>query len=340
MKKCLLFFSFMLPVTCIFAEKLAELPQVIKPEELYVDGNRLYILSQARIQPRIYAYAAPGVEFIKQFVKIGEGPAEARRILSFKVLPHLLIVQPDTKIMFYSRDGEYIKEKRIPQDIEKHACIGENYIGIKHNTDEKAESQSWDIYLFDKDFNPIKELRKGEAINTFSLDKGKKRNFPVLSHLLAYNIYKDRIYIADTQRGFSITVCDREGEQLYEINKKYKKLKGTQVVLDKYLSRWKSEPERLAYIKNVFNLVVPEYYPAVESFWVNNDQMCVLTFEKKKEKEINKRELVVLDLTGRILKRTFVTYESGICSVYNDKYYYLFENEEKELWELHTEEIK
>lgn len=339
MKKLLLFSFLIFAVSCIFAEKLAELPQVIKPQELCVDGDRLYILSQPRQQPRIYAYAAQGTKFIKQFIKIGEGPAEVRSILSFKVLPHLLIVQSDNKILFYSRDGEYIKEKRVPQGLDEYACMGENYIGVKHNKDEKGESQSWDIYLFDRDFNPIKELRKGESINTFSLDKGKKRNFPVLSHLLAYNIYKERIYIADTQRGFSITVCDRDGKQLYEINKKYKKLKGTQVVLDKYLSRFKDSPEQLAHFKNLFNFVVPEYYPAIQSFWVNNDQFYVLTFEKKKEKEINKRELVVLDLTGRILKRTFVTYESGIYSVYNDKYYHLFENEEKELWELHAEEI-
>jgi hypothetical protein len=65
----------------------------------------------------------------------------------------------------------------------------------------------------------------------------------------------------------------------------------------------------------------------------------------------NKSEYVVMDLKGNIIKRVYlprvenVPYMSKIIgsklhTIYNDKLYYLQENEEEEKWELHVEEIK
>ena len=93
-------------------------------------------------------------------------------------------------------------------------------------------------------------------------------------------------------------------------------------------------------LKTSYHYVFPEYFPAIRRFWVNNEKIYTLTNEKKEGEKMEKaqRELVTLDLKGKVLKRMFVPDIDG-CTIDKNKFYYLFENEHKEVWELHAKEI-
>ena len=340
MKKSIMFLIFLLAAAFIFADKLAVLHEVIAPGHLVVDGNRFYITST---DTTVYVYSTVDFKFIKKFVKNGEGPGEAvnSSVILKNYQDFLTAEDFKRKIMFFSRDGDFIKEIKVPRKLFEISLMGENFLGKSEHIDSEKEIIYYNISLLDKKSDTIKILHKSKELKIFTSGKTqKKKIMRPLSGYFNYEIYNNHIYIADCQKGFSITVFDSEGNQLYEINRKYKKVKVPRTFIDNLMNKLKKTPvwER---IKTRYHNVFPEYFPAIKRFWVNNGRIYTLTNEKKEEGKKGKvqRELVVLDLKGKIIKRMFVPDVKG-CTIDRNIFYYLFENEDKEVWELHAKEIK
>ncbi|MCK5056201.1 MAG: hypothetical protein KAT34_06070 [Candidatus Aminicenantes bacterium] len=341
MKKFLLVLTFLFAASPIFSAKLAVLPEVLKPNGLIVDGDRLFITAKTAT---VYLYSTKNFKFIKQFLKSGEGPGESRNpLLSLKVYPGFLAIEDvPKKIMFFTRDGDYKKEKRLPQNYNDISCIGKNFCACITHIDSKKGTKYSTVNLLDKNFNVIKMLHKGEELALFISGSGdSKKIIRSVQNYLIYQVYEDRIYVFDTQNGFSIIVFDSSGNRLYVIDKDYKKIKIPESYIDNFMNRMKKTPtwERL---KIAFHFDFPECFPAIiaSSSNVNSKKIYALTFETKAGNGDKKdqRELVVLDLKGKILQRTFVPVCKE-CYMYKDKFYYLLENEEEEQWELHALDI-
>lgn len=332
MKKIISILLFLFATTFTLAEKLAVLPEVEKPMGIVVYLNRLCIVEKSTV----YMYDMKEFKLVKQFVKKGEGPGEAKSYISLKAFPDVLTVEDSGKIMFFSWDGVFKNEKRASMKISRISPFGDNFLGVLVNQNEKNQRQYLSINIFDKEFNVVKTLPRGEDHEVITL--GKKREMKVIQDHFDYNVYNKRIYVGDSRKGFSITVFDTEGNQLYEINKKYKKIKVPKSFKDNYMKRMRKSPiwEKM---KHTINFVFRDYYPAIYRFFINNDKIYVFTYKKKEEKEKNKRELFVLDLKGKILNQTFMPDELK-SAIDNDKFYYLVENENEEVWELHVQEIK
>ena len=340
MKKAMLFLLVVFTAVFSFAEKLAVLPEAAKPEWLVVDGDRVYAVEKLTV----YAYEMKDFKLVKQFIKKGEGPAEAKSSIYLKASQDGLSVIQRGKIMFFSRDGVLKEEKKILDSISRVTYLGENLVGTLHNIDQENKAQYMSINIFDKEFNPIKMLRKGKSYDLFTAPGGGKRDLVVIGETLAFEVYKNNIYAVDTQRGFSITVFDKEGNQLYEINKEYKKIKVPESFKENYLQRFKKNPAVWERTQKMMNFVFPDYYPAIYRFWVKDEKIYVFTYETKEAKpeEDNpgERNLLVLDLKGNILKQMFVPDEGLKSFIDNDGFYYLVENEKDEAWELHVQKIK
>lgn len=339
MKKIILLLIFLLNTILSFAEKLTDLPEILRPDNLIVDGDRFYITSGELM---IYAYSTVDYKFIKQFVKQGEGPAEAALSIKLKNYPNFLTVEDyPKKIMYFSKYGDYIKEKRIPANLMDISCLSDNFLGKIKYIDDKKQIEYFSINLMDNDFNPVKLVRKSIELEIFTSKKTNKKKIvrPCGGHIV-YRIYNNRIYITDTNKGFIIIVFDNSGKQLYEIKKEYKKVRVPQAYIDNIMNKLKKTPiwDR---IKTKYRYIFPKYFTAIKNYWVINDKIYVLTHEKKEGKEIgnDQNELVILDLKGNFLKSTFVP-DIDLCTICNDRYYYLLENEDKEIWELHAEKLK
>lgn len=331
MKKFKSILLILFATTFTLAENLSVLPEVGKPRGIVVYSNRLCIFEKSTV----YMYDMEGFKLIKQFVKKGEGPGEAKSYISIRAFPDVLTIEDSGKIMFFSWDGIFKNEKRANTKISRISPFGNNFLGVMVNQNEDNQTQYLSINIFDKEFNAIKTLRRGEDHEVIIL--GKKREMKVIQDHFDYKLHNKRIYIGDSRKGFSITVFDSKGNQLYEINKKYKKIKVPTSFKDNYMKRVRKSViwEKM---KHTINFVFRDYYPAIYRFFVNNDKIYVFTYKKKEENGKNMRELVVLDLNGKILNQTFMPDEIK-SAIYNDKYYYLVENMNEEVWEIHVQGI-
>lgn len=327
------------------SKKLTELPQVVKPEKFVVIFDRVYIAEKTTV----YMYRMKDYKFIKQFVEKGYGPGEIDNIEHFKAYPEFLSMElAGNKIMFFSLDGEFINELRTPQHIYRLSPFGKHFVGIKSNLDKKSPNRYYTLNILNQNFKSIDKLYRGGDFAIHTPKGKKKRVINFFYHNFLYDVYKDKIFAADTRKGFYIAVLNRKGKRLNEINKDYKKIKVPQALKDQTIDKYKELPGWLN-LKARFQFAFPDYFPAIHrtAFRVTDDKIYAFTNDTKGETKNKKRELVVLDLKGKILKRIFLPVPGETAPdltnksyIHHDTYYYLLENKDKKIWELHAANLK
>ena len=158
----------------------------------------------------------------------------------------------------------------------------------------------------------------------------------------SFQFYKNKIYITDSNYGFYIKVFDLNGKPLYSIDKnsEIKNLKVTKEYKNNILNFYKKNRKKL------FNMIKDKYifynnYPKIYWSYINDNKIYITTYKVMD----GKQELIVLDLKGNIINKTFIPVKSSphngyisystFYTINNDKFYELIENEENETWELH-----
>ncbi len=82
------------------------------------------------------------------------------------------------------------------------------------------------------------------------------------------------------------------------------------------------------------NIKFPQYYPPFRTFKVTDGKIFVYTHRKEK----GRRQMYIFDFQGKLLKLgTIISGYPGV--IYKNFYYYLKENEDTEIWELHREKV-
>jgi hypothetical protein len=166
-------------------------------------------------------------------------------------------------------------------------------------------------------------------------------------------VYDNKIFVEESPRGFFIEVFDKDGNKLYQIEKKYKKIKVTDTHKKDAVAKLKEEPivkaQGYENIKNAVKFNFFDFLPAIKDILVANQRIYIQTFNKKDSRD----EFVIMDLKGVILNRVylptgqiprllvqFLGLGPKFYSIYNNKIYYLKENVEDEEWELYVTAIK
>ena len=331
MKKTSVFLIFFFIIFFVSGEKLATFDNIYRPYKFQVEGNDLYVVDGSVIK----LISMKDFKFITQFGKKGEGPGEFKYSPQIVVFPDQVFVSSRGKVTFFTRNGKLINEKRVQNQIVIGVYrVKGNYFGAKPNFNPKKLYAIVNIKVLDSDFNIIKE------IYTYTFPKGdfkviakgltKKQNLNMLPNYFNTITDGDFIFIGDTNKGFFIEIYDHEGNRVNTIKKNIEKLK----VSDKYK---KKEMDKLKKSKNwdqnkkMFNYIFPKYFPAYKKLIVNNNKIYVLTYKTDGEK----RELIILDFQGDILKKTFVP-EEKYYNICNNKFYYFVDNEEDEVMEFHS----
>lgn len=313
----------------VFAAKLAVLPEVLKPFNMWVSEKHLYISEEETI----FLYSLENFKLIRKFGGKGEGPGEFRKPPWLRIYPDYLLFEDSSsnRLSFFTRDGIFKNDTKIPGDIIDVRIVGNNFVGTTGDIDPEKMITKEIIKTYTKDFKPVKELCSWQGRGAIIISKGstKKFDFEVIRDYIVYEVYGDRIYLGDTRKGFFISVYDSSGNKLYDINREYKKKR----ITEDYKTKHKNDAEKDRRLKNI-NFVFPEYFPAYERFELRNGKIYTWTYEKKE----GKKELIILDLKGNILEKTFLTWQR-FYSIDNGKYYYLLENDAEEC-ELHVETIK
>jgi hypothetical protein len=345
MKKWLIFLLIVMVGSLAFAEKLGILTEVLTPEMIEVSDNEIYVVEGATI----FMYSLKDLSFIRKFGKSGEGPGELRvspSITNILVIPgDSLLFMSIEKAILFTKTGQVIKEFRIPTITNYLYPIGKNYVGIRFKAISQQKPNIAAV-LFNQEMEEIKDLYAQEM-------SGGQNLVNLTSDALNISVYKGKIFIDQSPKGFIISVLDANGNQLYQVEKEYKKIKFTEKHKEMLMNRIKEDKSIRAFgwenLKNILKIIHDDYFPPIRDLAVTDEQIYVKTYQKQGDKD----EFIIMDLKGNILKKAYLpaVKEPGVFNevigrfakfykIYKNKFYYLHENEEEEEWEVHVEPIK
>lgn len=347
MKKYILTLLMLLIATVVFAVKVGDLPNLLKPDFLYVEGDDFILIEM--VTHSIHVYSLKTLELKYKLGSKGEGPGE------FKQPPSIQAVTPDyilgcdwTKGIWFSRDGKVIKEVTFPDaGLREITPVKDNYVAEAMISNPQSAYIGIAAVLLNPKFEKIKELARCEKVFRiqFEHQTREQRETDILYHCVAFKVYDNKIFKANTQKGFYFDVFDHQGNLLYTIDKndQVKKIKVDDDFKKKAVEYMKLNNR--AYFETQGKFLFLEYFPAFRGFRINDKKIYVFTYEQKD----GMHELIILDLKGKILDRVFLPVKTVLptpriarddpSSIYNGVLYELIENDETEVWELHKTNI-
>ncbi|MCP4153543.1 MAG: hypothetical protein GY757_37795 [bacterium] len=327
----IILFFLLLTSPFVFAAKLAVLPELNVPFSFCVEGELMYVSDRATTT--VHLYSMKDYKRVKQLGRKGEGPREFVFPPRIAASSDYVLFSSFGKIMLYSRNGAYLKERLVPRGKGGLSPMNEGYIGFSYRNDFETKTFINEIVIFDNELNTVKTLAKKVRKST----PGRMER-PAFRDFYDYEIYRGNLYIGDTKKGFFIEVFDSSGKKLYDIVKEYKKQEVSEErkaeFEKKFYESMKRNPGWNA-IKNRHSIFYSDYYPAFRKLYVDSGRIYTITFKKQG----GKYELIVMDLKGKEIKRCFVPAAGSKYSINNNKYYYLKENKETETWELFAKKL-
>jgi len=344
MKKWIVFLSSILIVFNVYAEKVADLPDVKDPYSISVNGNNFFFVDDFSV----FVYSINPCKLKARFGKKGEKSGEFQYRPTLWIHNDSIVVSDYMKTLWFTKGGEFAREKRYTdfQGFEPGMemqlfPVGGNYVRaiVSHELNRRY------VYLLDSRFNQIKKLYEG--LFDWNQVGPKMKEFRALVSRIDVLTWEDKIFISDNQKGFLINVFNQKGEHLYTINKDndVDKVIVTEDFKKKVFEdirknrKWLYENVK----KDLYTF--KEFFPPIKSFRVSDNMIYVMTY---KEKE-NKHEIIILDLKGKILKRVFLPVKSfkyyrnqlelELYTIENGELYEFVKNKGTETWELHLTDI-
>ena len=311
------------------------LEEVNEPKTLNVSGDKL-IISESE---SILIYSLSEKKLIKKFGKNGEGPGEFKLghgagSLKIDIRGDELIVNSGGKLSWFTMDGHFIKEEKIPP-MAYIIPVKNNYIGnCLSPVDRNFPSLS--VCLFDSN------MKKRSIIFNSEVPVGMGAKIMVPSYKFIYRVYKDNIYLSTGKENIEIMILNNSGKKKDNVHLNNPGLKVDEKFKKRVFDFYKNDPvykNYWAYMKR--NMYFPEYFPGLKDMKINDDKIYIQTYKVKEEKF----EWIITDLTGKILKKIFLpqNIESAIAyspiTIRDGKYYYLKEDIDEEIWELHRVDL-
>jgi len=324
-----------LSLSFLYGKKVASFTEFVNPFSICVDSEHLYISQGVTI----FIYSLQNYGLIKKFGREGEGPGEfylRRRGGNDQILLHLadkhLIVSTTNKLVYFTKNGEYIKELKTAGKKGRWFVPFNDLFVAKRYIREEDKKLYHTIALFDSSFQQIEEIYR--HLHGF---QGVNIEFnPLTVDQADFDIAAGYIFIIDGNRAF-IRVFDQKGKLLAEMQNKDELVpftkKDREVMIRGFQQNalWKRMYETR---KHLFKF--PKYFPPIRWFFL--DPVKKRVYLKTQKKEDGKRKWLVFDFQGKLVRR--LNLHQGLFRFYNGNGYCLVENEEQEVWELHTFKVE
>lgn len=301
MRRCLLGMLLVTIPVSASARQTTALPDVRKPHQIVVDGNDLYVFDEADYSLHVYTVSplTPKVTFGRK----GDGPHDFTHLPYVFVQPDSLVCTDFTKIIWFSRKGDVLRTMPFSAlkgfDIDSEMLlvpVGDRFLRITAN----HETLKRHVDLMDSSFTFVKTLYEGP----FVWMRGSRTDYRIDTVASG-----GLVFVADTFKGFHISVFDPKGTLLRTIDR---------------TADVEAVPDRAR----------------LHQFSVSDGRIYATTYKKVD----GKTEVIILDLEGRILKRVFVPLisirpERGVLrhdlfTVSRGKLYELVQTAGKDTWEL------
>ncbi|UCH96610.1 MAG: hypothetical protein JSV88_07105 [Candidatus Aminicenantes bacterium] len=354
MKTFILVIVFLILASLGFPEIVGPLPEIMKPDNIAVYENELAVVEGAEIS----LYSLKDLKLKRKFGQKGEGPGELQVYTNVfynkvSVFPDYIFVVGYTKFIFFSREGKFMKERKKHFLVVQAVPTGENFVVKRVRIDNDNKTMLNCISLYNSQMQEVKELYCQKFVQQGQAPAAK---LDMIMDLLNFKVYDDKVFIEKSPKGFVIEVFDLKGNRLYQIEKDYEKIKVTEAHKKETIERFKEDPRIRVGINQVgswnelkkfFTMTFADFFPAMQSLDISNQKIYVQTSKVVD----NKSEYVIMDLKGKVIKRVYLPWFENtpmmskilgakLHTIYDDKLYYLLENENEEEWELHVEEIK
>ncbi len=331
MKKVILilFLIFLVFSYLVYGEKLATLPDLLKPGTIVIDEDRFYVTEQTTI----FIYSLKDFKMMKKFGKAGEGPGE---FLNFALaVPHSdhLLINSLGKVSYYTKDGVFEKELKTGGGLfnAQFLPLDEGFVGTR--VTQENEIIFITVNYFDSQLKKVKELYRMKS----PVQRGGK--IEVLERSMSYQTYDNKIFIVGKE-GFIIDVLDHTGKPLFSINQQYQKVKFTSEDEKKFRELIKLQA-RQQYDLFKDRLAFPDYFPEILNFFIDDNKIYVATWKW----ENDKIEFFIFDMKGKVLKHLFIpfVFQNALqpypAVIKGGKLYQLIENDDEE-WELHVTKVE
>jgi hypothetical protein len=302
--------------------QIIPLPDLLEPIAIEVTETSIYIPEKSVIS----VYSRRDFHLEQRFGKQGEGPGEFRYPPYVTAYPGFLLINNSSKLMFYSRQGEFIKEVKLPFSYNYWAwpllVAGENYVGIPLEITEKREILHV-CRIYDAAFEPIKVLadrivpsipppppvpRPGARSVRIP-----KQDYQAAPDCISCFVIGETIYLADTRQGFHIGVLDQKGKPLHIIDKPHKSRKVSSRYKRAFMEKLESLPQ-WDRMKDIFNVRFKEIFPAFFSIKSDGERIYVVTYAEKE----SRYEIITMDLKGHELSRSFSFPIKPFARVFSD----------------------
>jgi hypothetical protein len=316
------------PATTALAQKVLTLEEVAHPFQFYVDTDRIYVTEGVKI----YIYSLKDYRLIKTFGKEGEGPGEIllRRRggndqVLLTVLKDFLVVNTVSKLIYFSKEGEFIKEKKTTKAGRWLAPFENMFLGKKFI--RKKDGLYHAVVLYDADLEPVKEIYKHKhgwqgpnvAFNPLTVDQAD------------FETGGGKIFVVDGAYT-TIRAYGKSGKELYAISNTGElapftdEHKNDMIAGYQRNSFWKRMYETR---KHLFKF--PKTFPPIRGVFLDAAAKKLYLKTHKVEKE--KRKWFVYDFNGIFLKKLALPF--GRYRFADNTAYRLLENEDEETWEVH-----
>lgn len=355
--------------------KTFALPPGIEPQVLAVDKDRIYLCEYENFtqkpESHIAVYSRSDFSLLAKIGQVGKGPGEFLFGPSgFYVVNDQIWALDIRKTIVFSKDGTFQKEIPIPRDIFASLYplvpVGDRFASLAGDWSDVSKGNTRVFgRLYGSDFRMIKEFygqiplqvppppppppappgQRTEA-------KGDnaavvKEEYQAIPECIDFAVAENKIFVADTRRGFHIAVFDSLGVPLYEINQDYVALP---VPPEYDLALKKKLNETQGWLNQVAEIKFRDSFPAFYSFKIADGKIYISTYAEKD----GLYELVVMNLKGDVLKRSFSfplgpSYDSmydnfnvakNRYAISGGKIYYLAKSSNNGSYEVRIEELK
>jgi hypothetical protein len=311
------------------AAAAVSLPRLSNPKQLLVDNEHIYIVDF----PKVFVYSLKDFSLTREFGEQGEGPKEFKQYINVffqDIEPNHLVVSSLGKISFYSRNGTYIKEVKIPFGGWTFQPLGNKFMG--HTLGGTAKEGYKALNIYDSNLNKIKEICRKEFFFDDSINKRT-----LFADNYRYWTHQNKIYVR-AKDDFIIEIFDSTGKPLQPIHlKQYKRVKCTEQHKKSVLDFFQQNPRIKATFEQFKNQIqFPDYFPAIYDIVIDEGKIFVLTYNRKD----GKNEFFIFDTDGKYLQKKFLPIQTlnGVSPypyyIKNGSLYQLVENEDTEQWEL------
>ncbi len=195
------------------------------------------------------------------------------------------------------------------------------------------------VRLYDKDFKLIKELGA-------RTDPGGFEKLNLVGNYFAPRVAGDQIYVVDSALESVVSVFDRNGVRLKELRLPLAPVKMTAALKEAIIKPVKLRMSQDSISRTIpwkdyeKRLFFPDQTPGLDYFDVVEGKFVARTYKYHEDKV----EFAVFDREGRELRRLDLPFtgrssNGALYCFYQGRYYYLRENIEEEVWELHAEKV-